>query len=566
MKKFFLMIISLILCLSTFSFVFAGFEDVANTKYETAVDSLADMNVINGMPNGSFEPYSNVTRAQFAKMLVEALDIESATANLSFSDLDKTHWAIEYINIASANKIVNGYEDGTFRPEDNVLYAEAVTMVMRAIGKDVGLSSTGAWYNKYMNKASNINLLTEITGVDAEKNLNRGDTAILISNMLNLPVEEIELDDFTLSFLKLENNERNMVYSPLSIKYALKMLKDGADGNTKAEIEDLIKELGLTKYENIKDVLSLANSVYVREKYKENILKEYTDALAQNYNAELKYDSFESAVNINNWIEEKTLGIIKNLLDDSAVQDPAVIMLLINALAIDMEWGYQFDEANTYGRNFELSDGTTMVATTMSTRASTDETHFYVDDDITVLSKKLKKYGDIQLEFVAIMPEENLSEYVSKVTMEDLNEIIADLKPASSQEAKDGLQITIPKFSYDYTLNLKQDLNRLGIKDAFSPNSADFSKISQDIDLFVGNAIHKADIEFSEEGIKAAAVTVFIMAGNAMIQDPPEYVYINIDKPFMYLIRDVATGEVWFVGTVYEPNLWENDKAEYKWN
>ena len=387
MKKFFLMTISLILCLSTFNFVFAGFEDVANTKYENAVDLLADMNVINGMPNGSFEPYSNVTRAQFAKMLVEALDIDGTTANISFSDLDESHWAIEYVNIASANKIVNGYEDGTFRPEDNVLYAEAVTMVMRAIGKDVGVSQAGAWYSKYMNKASNINLLTEITEVDAEENLNRGDTAILISNMLNLPVEEINLDDFTLSFLKLENNERNMVYSPLSIKYALKMLADGADGNTKTEIDNLIKDLDLTKYENIKDVLSLANSVYVREEYKENILKEYTDTLAQNYNAEVKYDSFESAVNINNWIEEKTLGIIKNLLDDSAVQDPAVIMLLINALAIDMEWGYQFDEAKTYGRNFELSDGTTMVATTMSTRTRTDETYFYVDNDITVLTE-----------------------------------------------------------------------------------------------------------------------------------------------------------------------------------
>lgn len=565
MKRFMLSVVCFIICICNFSIVLAGttFEDLANTKYENAVSSLTEENVINGMPDGSYDAYSNVTRAQLAKMLVEALDLKQGSSNVSFSDVE-SHWAIDYIKTASANKIVNGYQDGTFRPEANVTYAEAVTMVMRAIGKDVGINTDANWYDNYVNEASKNNLLTNITEVEAEENLNRGDTALLIYNMLNLPKEEISNDEFTLSFLKLENKKENIVYSPLSIKYALNMLNEGAEGETKAEIEKIIKDLKLNKYENIAEKLSLANGVYIREKYKTAIKDEYITALSKNYNAEVKYDSFANANNINKWIEEKTLGIIKNLLNDNTVKDGSVIMLLINALAIDMEWENDFDCEDTYGRKFYLADGTTMEATTMSKTTKSDSIAFYKDEEVSALSMNLKKYDDTQLEFIAIMPEENLDKYVEKTSMKEINTIISKMKPASSEETKDGLRITIPKFKYDYSLELKEDLMGLGIEKAFYEKVADFSKISDEIEFFVGDAIHKADIEFSEEGVKAAAVTVFIMCGATAIERPPVYVDMNIDNPFMYLIRDKANGEVWFVGTVYTPNLWTDDMAEYE--
>jgi serpin B len=81
--------------------------------------------------------------------------------------------------------------------------------------------------------------------------------------------------------------------------------------------------------------------------------------------------------------------------------------------------------------------------------------------------------------------------------------------------------------------------------------------------LWVDKAIHSANIDFSEEGVKAAAVTAFMMMDSAMVREN-EPVKVEIDKPFLYFIKDKKSGEIWFVGTLYEPNNWENDQKEYR--
>ena len=83
--------------------------------------------------------------------------------------------------------------------------------------------------------------------------------------------------------------------------------------------------------------------------------------------------------------------------------------------------------------------------------------------------------------------------------------------------------------------------------------------------MYVGEALHKADVDFSEEGIKAAAVTAFIVMPGAFKEEKVEEpIEVNINKPFVFLIRDKDTKDVWFVGNVYEPNSWENDKVQYQ--
>lgn len=367
--------------------------------------------------------------------------------------------------------------------------------------------------------------------------------------------------DFSMSFLKLENDKQNMIYSPLSIKYALKMLNEGANENTKTQIENVIGELNLTKYNNIDKVLSLANGVYIRDTYAKAVKEDYKKTLTEKYNAEINYDSFNNANNINNWIENKTLGIIKNMLRDETVQNPDNEMLLINALAIDMEWEDSFDSKDTRGADFYLEDGSSMNATTMHLETSSDSVSYYKDKGITALTMDLKEYNNTQLEFVAIMPEGNLSDYVETFSIDEFDNIIEKSKLAS--KTKNGVDISIPRFSFDYDLKLKNDLINLGITDAFDRALADFSNIS-DTGLYVSDALHKANIDFTEKGIKAAAVTVIYMtAGIAPVEDKP--IEINIDKPFLYVIRDKNTGEIWFVGTVYEPNSWKDDKADYQY-
>ena len=373
--------------------------------------------------------------------------------------------------------------------------------------------------------------------------------------------EQIFESDFSLKFLKLENKKQNMVYSPLSIKYALNMLNEGAAGNTKTQIENVIGDLNLIKYNTIDEVLSLANSVYIRDTFAEYVKEDYMRTITEKYNAEVNYDAFNDATNINNWIADKTLGIIQNMLTDETVQNPANNMILINALAIDMGWESPFDTSDTYGEDFYLKDGNTMTATMMNKETMGDDVSYYKDNDITALTMNLQEYDNMQFEFVAIMPEENLSDYIETLTIEDVNTILENTTLAS--DTPYGVDISIPKFSFDYDLKLKQDLMDLGMTDAFDENLADFSNMAN-TELCVGDALHKADIDFSEEGIRAAAVTALTMRTNAMLPDDNQPEKIKIDKPFLYFIRDKQTNEIWFVGTVYEPNSWEQDMEEYR--
>lgn len=376
---------------------------------------------------------------------------------------------------------------------------------------------------------------------------------------------DLDSDNFSFNFLKLENKKENIIYSPLSIKYALKMLNEGASGETKTQIENALGDSSVTKYENIEDTLSLANALYIRDSFSEAVKESYTSTLLNRYNAEIKYDEFKNAKAMNSWIEEKTFGLIKDMLKDDMVQNWQ--MALINALAIDMEWANSFESDDVYGKDFYLADGTTMKASTMNKETSGKSFSYYKDDEIIALSMDLKKYDDTQLEFVAIMPEEDLYSYSENFDENSLENITDKLINASDTEA--GIAISIPKFSFDYDLDLKADLQSLGITDAFDPYGADFSNM---VDLsklggeniYVGDALHKAVIEFSEDGIKAAAVTIFGLAETTAIIERKEPIEVKIDKPFMFIIRDKETGENWFTGTVYEPTSWEDDKENYE--
>ena len=376
----------------------------------------------------------------------------------------------------------------------------------------------------------------------------------------NSDINNIVFNDttFEFSFLKMENNKKNMLYSPLSIEYALNMLQEGADENTFTEINKVIGNSKLPKYASIDKNLSLANGLFIRDKYYEYVKAAYINILKEKYDAEVIKDEFRNAQNANKWIEDKTLGIIKNMLTDNMIKNPDNVMLIINALAIDMEWIIPFSGDNTYEGIFYLDNGQKLKVTMMLNKeVSNNAIAYYIDDNITVLKMDLKDYNGTQFEFMAIMPNEKLNNYVENVTNEKISQIDKNLKLSS--DAPDGVNIKIPKFKFDYDLNLKQDLINLGIKDAFNKKNANFSKMSDAKErnklFYVSEALHKADIKFSEKGVKAAAVTVFTMAELASARLIPKHpINIVINKPFMFIIRDKNTKDIWFTGTVYEPS------------
>lgn len=369
-------------------------------------------------------------------------------------------------------------------------------------------------------------------------------------------------EDFALKFLKLENNKENMVYSPLSIKYALKMLSDGTEGDTKSQIDNLIGELTLPNYENVEKTIAIANAIFIRDTYYRYVKDTYKDILSENYNAEIEQDSFKNAENINNWITDKTFDQIKNMISDDDASNPASQVFLANALAIDIEWASDFDPAETYGQEFHLSNGETMEATMMHKKVADESVLYCNNDKVTALSMDLEETDGTQLQFIAIMPNSDLQKYAANFTVTELKDIEKNMNTASSKE--NGINISIPRFAFDYNLNLKEDLKVLGINNVFNAGSADLSNMSSLKGLYVSNISHKANMELSEAGVKAAAVTVVQVEGITSIDEPMETTTVTIDKPFLCVIKDKENDEIWFVGTVYRPNTWEDDKADYE--
>lgn len=458
------------------------------------------------------------------------------------------------------------------------------------------------------------------------------------------------LEDFDLRFLQLENERKNKIYSPLSIKYALAMLNEGTEGESKEQILNLIGDYKPNKYVNSAN-MSLANALFIRDSYKNSVKESFVNNLKNKYNADVEYDSFTSAKKMNSWISNKTLKRIDNMLDDSSVNE--VDFALVNAVAIDMEWENKFLENNytatdyrhekyswmapkdllssdfegvknkisgmgiiasvnnydivntlgednirkTVGDAFRkyLNEGdyasyylegknietavkeyldSYMEEIEKNYKSVDKNTDFYVyqDEKVKSFAKDLKEYNGTTLQYVAIMPEENLDKYISNITAEEINKIIGNLKDINKRENfKEGVitQVVgyIPKFKFDYDLNLIKDLNDMGVKDIFDENKANLKGIT-DEKAYINQAKHKANIEFTQDGIKAAAATFIGGAGAGEMFDylydvPVEKIDLTFDKPYMFVIRNKETGEVWFAGTVYEPLSLE-DEAETK--
>ena len=368
------------------------------------------------------------------------------------------------------------------------------------------------------------------------------------------------LESIDFDFIKLENNSENIIYSPLSIRNGLALLQSGASGNTKDEIDNLLTDANIPKYQNITDKLSLANAIFIRNTFEDKVLPSYIETVQNNLNSEVLYDTFDSSVNMDNWVQRKTF----NLIDSIGIQPtPNLEMVLANALAIQMDWKHQFDTDETFGNPFYQNDGTEIQTTTMHLESNSSDIKYYIDDDVTALSMPLNSTSkETNLDYIAIMPSGDLADYIDNIDTSKVENVINDLKPAS--EPKDGVVINIPKYKFDYELDFKNDLEKLGVKDAFNSNVADFSKIASE-PLFVSDAIHKANIDFSEEGIKAAAITAFAMIANAMEEgEEPQPIIINIDHPFLFMIYDEEKGSTWFSGAVYQPNLWSDDVEVYR--
>ena len=193
-------------------------------------------------------------------------------------------------------------------------------------------------------------------------------------------------------------------------------------------------------------------------------------------------------------------------------------------------------------------------------------TDFYINDrdEAKVFAKDLKTYDDTTLQYVGIMPKkEDLTSYIKKLDAKTLLDIFTNLKEAKLSSFKEGvvtkIEGSIPFFKFEYELKLIEDLKELGIKDVFGSNADLSGMLKNASGEYIASATHKANIEFSNEGIKAAAATSMSGLGatacvtyDKLYDVPVETIDVTFDKPYVFFIRDKSTGEIWFTGTVYE--------------
>ena len=193
MKKKIMLVLCtiLILCAGTLVNAATSLKDVKNTKYEDSVNTLITLGLVNGYPeDNTYRPNNAVTRAEMAKLMVVALgeedNVEAAKkASPKFKDVKSTSWEYGYVNLASQLGIINGYPDGTFGPQNTVSYAEATTMIIRALEyEDEVNKSNEVWPTNYINQAKKLSLYDSVGNVNSAEGAKRGNIAILLWNML----------------------------------------------------------------------------------------------------------------------------------------------------------------------------------------------------------------------------------------------------------------------------------------------------------------------------------------------------------------------------------------------
>lgn len=343
-------------------------------------------------------------------------------------------------------------------------------------------------------------------------------------------------NNFDYKFLKQIEGNDNTLVSPLSMAYLLSMIQSGAKGSTLNELNIALDNYDLQPMENIDSKISMANSMWINNRYKNDINNTFATALKINYHSEVLYDEFINADNINKWVSEKTYNMINELFPSNSVNSADTIMALVNAIGINFKWDEEFDCNKTLMGNF-LDKNVYM----MNSNEKYLESDYY-----TGFIKDYEKLSDnSQYEFIGLLPKKDIQDVINNLS----NDVIK--KSITESEAN----IQIPRFKYEYNVNnLKSILESLGIKDMFNKEKANFGGIAEDI--YVSSIVQKAYIDFMESGTKAAASS----GGAFDIKSAAEEKEVIFNKPFVYLIRKKGSNNIYFIGVVNSPIEYDETK------
>lgn len=343
-----------------------------------------------------------------------------------------------------------------------------------------------------------------------------------------------------------ESKQENVCISPLSAQLALSMTANGATGETQqqmygtmgladdvnAKAKETIEQLSANRYGC---EVNIANSIWVNEKL--DVKQEFIDTNKEYFNALVTTAPFnkETLQRINEWCSENTKGKIKSALDEIKKNDR---MYLINALYFKGGWKDEFNKGKTKEAPFTKEDGTVVEVPMMNQSIKTQ----YYEDDILQIVVKL---FDDTYQMLLVLPAEGVT------TEEAAAHLSANYEKILGEMSIYQVTLSMPRFQSDFATSLKNPLKKMGMPRAFGPD-AQFDGISRE-PLYIDDAFQKTFIKVDETGAEAAALTV-VRTGLLSMNQKFEERTMNLDRPFIYIIKNYQPENVLFIGKVGNPN------------
>ena len=356
-------------------------------------------------------------------------------------------------------------------------------------------------------------------------------------------------NDFACKLFRTINEQKkgSTIVSPISVSYLLGMLNEGADGETRQQITDVlglggsVQEINeyfkkmMHEAQSVDPSVTLksANCIYFKLGMRINPL--FKADMQNYYDANVETINFNSSniVNkINSWSKAHTDGMIPKLVTKGELNHLAV-MYLLNAVYFKASWTDKFDPMSTRDIDFITHEGKTVKRPMMHRRGIVA----YGKND---LCKMLcLPYGNKAYSMVVLLPNEG------KTTDDIIRNLSAQkVKEWQSQMRTEDVNILIPRFTTESETHLEAILSSMGMPRAFR-DDAEFPNMIQKEGLSVSMMKQKAKIEVNEDGTEAAAVTIAEMISFGV----HDYEYFHATRPFVYYIMEKSTGAIYFMGT-----------------
>jgi serpin B len=420
-------------------------------------------------------------------------------------------------------------------------------------------------------------LATACQGIDAIVDSNGDDdrssylTSVLGREM-NPDVSPAELQAlardntvFALAFYDLiRTDDKNLIFSPFSLSLALSMTLAGAETSTEQAMLEALHFsldadeihpafngllLAIDESQAIRGEseggtfqLNIANSIWGQAGF--NFEQTFLDQLALNYGAGLFTADFasdpESArVSINEWVEEETAEKIKDLIPPDAITT-LTRLVLANAIYFKGSWLLPFDQNATQSGPFTMLDGTEISVDMM--KLFDERLLYLLEEEYQIVSLP---YLSSDFAMTLIVPNTGAFNAVENSLSASM---IAEILEKMGSER---INLEMPKFDFETTINANEALKALGMEVAFDPDRSDFKGMADVEDLHITDVLQKATITVDEEGTEAAAATAVIVGIESMPIGEP--ISLVIDRPFIFLIQHIPTGTILFMGNVIQP-------------